>query len=876
MGHGWSERAKTDQKAKSGQCPKLRMAGSNLIIAGGLHTVGALGQAPNCEWMAPIGQASGEAAGDRGTNMKASFAGKSRAVVLMCLSGLLFLIAPKARANEGDPPSRVARISYLDGNVSFQPTGTEDWAAAAKNRPVTVGDKLWTDQSSRAELQAGEASLHLGSMTALSFLNLDENILQARIAEGAVNFRVRELREGDLYEVDTPNLAFTVKEAGAFRVDVNENGDGTRVTVIRGEGEITAGGQTYTVRAGEQAELNGADNPEYHVGRAPAPDDLDRWATDRDLREEHSASARYVSRDVPGYSDLDDYGSWREEPEYGAVWYPRAVEVGWAPYSAGYWNWVGPWGWTWVDYEPWGFAPYHYGRWEFVGGAWGWCPGPIYERAFYGPAFVGFLGGGFGFGVGFGFGGGWGGGIGWFPLGWGEPFHPWYNSSSVYIQNVNITNTRITNINTVNNINQNNFNYRYAHETRAVTAASRNAFVNGQAIHRGATHLTEASLRGARVTNGASVSPTKASFNGAANARGRVATPPSSVTNRPVVARTTPGAAASHIPVRTMDTRAVSAARVGSGAVSTGTNRNANNGNFGARNGAGNSPSANAGSGRATNNGALSSRQRELSNNRPPSANASGGFGGRSTVNGNVAGNRPNSGGSPDRGHVPQGSGSNRPSGASQGLSSAHADRPPWAGSGNSRPAASGSSRPSAPAYNGNRPSSSVSNGGRNYSNGGYANGNRSYEPPARSTVPPRSDYSNAPSNRARGGNSRPYEAPSRSYSAPSRSYSPPSRSSAPSRSYEAPSRSYSAPSRSYSPPARSYSAPSYSAPSRSYSAPSRSYSGPSRSYGGGGGSSGGSHGGGGGGAPHGGGGGGSSSHGGGSNSRSSSGSHGH
>jgi ferric-dicitrate binding protein FerR (iron transport regulator) len=274
------------------------------------------------------------------TNMKATLAGKSRASVLMCLAGLFLFVAPRARAqdraNEGDPPARVARISYLDGNVSFQPSGTEDWAAAAKNRPVTVGDKFWTDQDSRAELQAGAATLHLGSMTALSFLNLDENILQARIAEGAINFRVREMREGDLYEVDTPNLAFTVKEAGAFRVDVNENGDGTRVTVIRGEGEITAGGQTYEVHAGDQAELNGVDNPEYNVERAPAPDDLDRWASDRDLKEDNSVSSKYVNRDVPGYSDLDDYGSWREEPDYGPVWYPHTVAVGWAPYSYGY------------------------------------------------------------------------------------------------------------------------------------------------------------------------------------------------------------------------------------------------------------------------------------------------------------------------------------------------------------------------------------------------------------------------------------------------------------------------------------------------------------------------------------------------------------
>jgi hypothetical protein len=776
--------------------------------------------------------------------MKATLAG-SRASVLICLAGLLLFVAPHVRAdeppqaddsaNEADPPARVARISYLDGNVSFQPSGTEDWAAAAKNRPVTVGDKFWTDQDSRAELQAGAATLHLGSMTALSFLNLDENILQARIAEGAINFRVREMREGDLYEVDTPNLAFTVKEAGAFRVDVNENGDGTRVTVIRGEGEITAGGQTYEVHAGDQAELNGVDNPEYNVERAPAPDDLDRWASDRDLKEDNSVSAKYVNRDVPGYSDLDDYGSWREEPDYGPVWYPHTVAVGWAPYSYGYWNWVGPWGWTWVDYAPWGFAPFHYGRWAYVGGGWGWCPGPVFARPFYGPAFVGFVGGGGHFGFGAGFGGGFGGGIGWFPLGFREPFHPWYHASDRYFRNVNVTNTRITNVNALN-VHNNNYNYAYAHNVRAVTAASRNAFVNGQAINRGSMRVNEASLRGAQVTNGAGVTPTRSSFTGAANARGRVSTPPSSVNNRSVVARTAPGAAASHMPVRTMDTRGLSAGRAGNGAANGGMNRGGNNAGFGAGNGAGTSASPNNRPGREVNNGATSSRQRELSNNRPPSASANGGVNGRASVNGNASSNRPGNSGSgnwsaqgntTDRGRAPQGFGSsssNRPNAGSQTAGSANTNRPPWAGSGNSRPGESGNSRSNAPAYNSNRPSSSPSGGGRGSSNGGYSNGNRSYQPPARSSAP---GYSNGPSYNNRGGSG----------------------------SYQPPSRSYSAPSRSYSPPARSYSAP---AASRSYSAPSRSYSAPTRSYGGGGG---GSHGGGsgGGGSSHGGGGGGGS-----------------
>ena len=105
-----------------------------------------------------------------------------------------------------------------------------------------------------------------------------------RLAEGRINFRVREIREGDLYEVDTPNLAFTVKQAGAFHVDVNENGDTTGVTVIRGEGEVAAGGQTYTVHAGERATITGTDNSvQYNVNAAPLnPDEFDKWADQRD------------------------------------------------------------------------------------------------------------------------------------------------------------------------------------------------------------------------------------------------------------------------------------------------------------------------------------------------------------------------------------------------------------------------------------------------------------------------------------------------------------------------------------------------------------------------------------------------------------------
>src|SRR5271156_403000 len=401
-------------------------------------------------------------------------------------------------SNQADPPNRAARVSLLEGSVSLQPGGQGDWGNAVKNRPVTVGDKLWVDKDSRAELQAGQVTIHLGSMTALSFLNLDGPVTQMRVAEGSINFRVREMREGDIYEVDTPNAVFTVKQAGAFRIDVSENGDGTRVTVIRGGGDVLAAGQTYAIHPGDRAEFVGTDGSvQYTVHGAPPPDGLDRWANDRDLRDDNSVSARYVNRDVPGYSDLDDNGTWNEQPDVGPVWTPNNVPPGWAPYSDGSWNYVGPWGWSWVGYEPWGYAPYHYGRWGYYGARWGWIPGPIYARPYYGPAFVGFVGGGFGFGIGFGF--GFGGGIGWFPLGFGEPFHPWYHAGYGYVHSININNTVIHNASSINN--SRNFNYAYAHNANAVTATSRNGFANGERVNRGAANISSASLKSAQVTN---------------------------------------------------------------------------------------------------------------------------------------------------------------------------------------------------------------------------------------------------------------------------------------------------------------------------------------------------------------------------------------
>src|SRR5664279_4897668 len=64
-----------------------------------------------------------------------------------------------------DPPTRVVRLGYMEGSVSFRPAGEADWVQAVSNRPMTTGDNLWTDQNSRAELQLGSAMIRLSENT---------------------------------------------------------------------------------------------------------------------------------------------------------------------------------------------------------------------------------------------------------------------------------------------------------------------------------------------------------------------------------------------------------------------------------------------------------------------------------------------------------------------------------------------------------------------------------------------------------------------------------------------------------------------------------------------------------------------------------------
>ena len=403
-----------------------------------------------------------------------------------------------------DPPAVVARLSYTTGKVSFEAAGENQWTGATLNYPLTTGDRLYTDQNARAELETGNLALRLSAQTDLTTTSLSNQLMQFGLAQGSLRIRLFQIESGNIVEVDTPNVAVTLVEPGNYRIDTFPDSKVTLITVNRGKAELSGEGINRTLRTGESVKLNGANPAQISQVDMPGADDFDIWSNARDQRFTASRSAQYTGQNVPGYDDLDQYGTWGSSPEYGPIWYPSSVPIGWAPYRYGRWVWVVPWGWTWVESEPWGFAPFHYGRWGLIGGRWGWSPGFFgYGYPVYSPALVAFVGGPH-FGLSFGF--GFGGVSAWFPLGFREPFFPWYRHSNFYLRQVNIVNVR--NFNVVNIHNTNFQNFHYANRNLATTAVRTSAFRGAQPVASHMLRVNSTELSRAQVVSHVNATPT--------------------------------------------------------------------------------------------------------------------------------------------------------------------------------------------------------------------------------------------------------------------------------------------------------------------------------------------------------------------------------
>jgi len=401
---------------------------------------------------------------------------------------VLGLLGARAMA-QPDPPARVARLNHLEGAAVFSPAGDNEWTDAPLNRPLTRGDRVWTDKGSRAEVQAGSSAVRMDGQTHLEILALDDRSAQLSVTQGTVYVRVRSLPDGENFEIDTPNLAYRAAYPGDYRIDVNASTGTTRVTIHSGTGAVYGeDGQVLALGGGQQITFRARDLSPMAAQESPPQDNFDRWAADRNRREDQSVSARYVPREVVGYQQLDVHGQWMQDATYGPVWFPQGLAANWAPYRNGHWEWISPWGWTWIDAAAWGFAPFHYGRWAMIDSRWAWVPGRIALKPVYSPALVAFVGGGngaIGWSVSL------GGGrpaVAWFPLAPGEAWRPGYPASPLYMGSVN-GNVTV----------QPNATYAHQRRPEALTSISAEDLHRGRPVRAGWLRVAVNTLANAQV-----------------------------------------------------------------------------------------------------------------------------------------------------------------------------------------------------------------------------------------------------------------------------------------------------------------------------------------------------------------------------------------
>jgi hypothetical protein len=319
-------------------------------------------------------------------------------------------------------PTRVGRVANVQGTLYHAPDdGTGEWSEIALNYPVAQGDNLWAAHDALAEVDYGGGQFRLAGDTNLHVSRLDERQLALFIASGRVIVRVRVLAADDSLRIDTPSTQVELNRPGLYRIDVDPDAQQTAVLVREGEADVAAASGARQVLPGQTAVLTGTANVTADIRNAGRIDAFDTWSAARDRVYEAPRDNAYVSREMVGQYDLDTYGGWQTYAEYGAVWFPT-VDPEWAPYRFGHWTWLPGWGYTWVDNAPWGYAPFHYGRWAYINGRWGWCPGAFVARPVWAPALVAWYGG-----AGWGYSGSYGAPVyGWVPLGWGDPFVPWW------------------------------------------------------------------------------------------------------------------------------------------------------------------------------------------------------------------------------------------------------------------------------------------------------------------------------------------------------------------------------------------------------------------------------------------------------------------
>jgi hypothetical protein len=300
-----------------------------------------------------------------------------------------------AQPEPAEPSAAPGYVVRVDGDVELVSAGTSE--LPAPGLILTPGDRVAT-RLGRVELRWDEdgQSLFVNRDSAVDVMGAD----LLRLERGEIVVELSDPGDRPPLSVRVDSLAgsATLQAPGRYRVTARDEEAAARLelAVFRGAAQLAGSGPLMPLRAGEQAVVVEGQAPElptaFNVARLDA---FDRWTDETPLAPTAPGDETRLPDALGAYGPvLDRHGTWDQDPDYGAVWYPRATAADWRPYYDGRWQAAGSYGYVWIGADPWSWPTHHYGRWQLSHrGRWFWIPARGWRGAWvswtYAPGYVG-------------------------------------------------------------------------------------------------------------------------------------------------------------------------------------------------------------------------------------------------------------------------------------------------------------------------------------------------------------------------------------------------------------------------------------------------------------------------------------------------------
>ena len=258
-------------------------------------------------------------------------------LLIISATGNVFGVVPDDFTDDYVPEitARVARISYISGDVQIRRAESREWEKAVQNLPVVEGDEIATSGNALLEIQLNKDSyLRLSQNSYLKFLNLKDEGIAVSLSEGTLITQLFEFdKDKQYFEVDAPGTTIAVQKKGLYRIDAQDSRSrekAVRITVnADGEARIYSTNAGFKLRGGRSAKvfLEGDYAGESELADAANfYDEFDEWSAKSDAaiikRIRDAYYDKYYDSDIYGAEDLNAYGEWIYTRKYGYVWRP--------------------------------------------------------------------------------------------------------------------------------------------------------------------------------------------------------------------------------------------------------------------------------------------------------------------------------------------------------------------------------------------------------------------------------------------------------------------------------------------------------------------------------------------------------------------------